>query len=66
MPVHPFADMAIEAQSLVLRHDVDLAQPGVDAVGKRDVDNAVMPAKWHCGLGAVARQGKKPLSGAAC
>jgi hypothetical protein len=61
-----FADMAIEAERLVLGHDEDLAQAGVDAVGERDVDDAVMAAKWHGGLGAVAREGEKPFSGAAC
>ncbi len=35
---------------------------GIDAVGKRDVDDPVVPAKGHRRLGPVPRQGKQPLS----
>jgi hypothetical protein len=37
-------------------------QAGVDAVRKRDIDDAVMPAKGNGGLGAVPRQGKQTFS----
>ena len=49
-----FADLAIERKRLVLRQDKDAAQAGVDAVGKRDVDDAVDAAEGHGRFGAVA------------
>ena len=56
------ADVAIEGERLVLGEDVDLAQVGVDAVGKGYVNNAVDAAKGDSGLGAVAGQRIKPLA----
>ena len=61
-----FADVAIERERLVLGEDVDLAQVGVDAVGERDVDDAVVAAKGNRGLGAIARKGEEPFAGSAC
>src|SRR5260221_13990855 len=52
--VPAFADLTIQRESLVLREDIDATQAGVDAVGKRDVDDAVDAAESHCRLGAVA------------
>jgi len=51
-----FADVAIERERLVLREDVDAAQAGVDAVGERDVDDAILAAEGNCRLGAVASE----------
>ena len=62
MPVPAFADVAVERERLVLRQDVDPAQVGVDAVGERDVDDAVLAAKRNGRLGAIARQRKQPLT----
>src|ERR1700677_853574 len=39
------ANVAIERQRLVLRKDVNVAQIGVDAVGKGDIDDAVLTGK---------------------
>jgi hypothetical protein len=61
-PRPPFADVPVQRQRLVLGQDINLAQPGVDAVGERDVDDAVMPAKRHCRFGPIAREWKQPLS----
>ena len=61
-PRPSFADMPVQRQRLVLRQDVNLAQSGVDAVGKRDVDDAVMPAKRHRRLGPIACKRKQPLA----
>ena len=49
-----FADLAIQRERLVLREDIDAAQAGVDAVGKRDVDDAVDAAEGNGWFGAVA------------
>ena len=59
-----FADVAVERERLVLGEDVDVTQIGVDAVGKGDVDNAVLPGEGNGGLGAIAREGEEPFAGA--
>ena len=59
------ADMAIEGERLVLGEDVDPAQVGVDAVGERDIDDAVDAAEGDGGFGAVARERIQPLACAA-
>jgi hypothetical protein len=61
----PFADVPVQRQRLVLGQDEDLAQAGVDAVGERDVDDAVVPAKGHGRFGAIAGKRKEPFSGSA-
>ena len=48
--------MAIEAERLVLRKNENAAQIGVDAIGKRDVNDAVESAEGHGRFGAIARQ----------
>jgi len=50
-----FADVAVEAERLVLREDVDVAQVRVDAVGEGDVDDAILTAEGDGGFGAIAR-----------
>jgi hypothetical protein len=52
------ADMAVEGEGLVLGEDEDAAEPGVDAIGEGDVDQAVDAAKGNHGLGVVRREGK--------
>src|SRR5207248_4923829 len=42
--VPAFTDMAVQGKRLVLGQDVDPAQVGVDAIGERDVDDAVNAA----------------------
>ena len=59
------ADVPVERQCLVLGQDVHVAQVGVDAVGKRDVDDAVLTGERHGRLGAVAGERKQALSGTA-
>ena len=56
------ADVAVEAQRFVLREDEHAPQVAVDAIGKRDVDDAVDAAEGHGGLGAVARERPEPLA----
>ena len=57
------ADVAIETEGLVLGEDVDLAEVGVDAVGKGDVDDAILPGKRYGRLGAVAGERKQTFAG---
>ena len=64
--VPAFADMAVERERLVLGEDVNAAQVGVQAVGKRDVDDAIDAAESDCGLGPIASERIKALPGAAC
>src|SRR4029077_6920902 len=60
-----FTDVAIQGERLVPREDIHPAQVGVDAVGERDVDNAVVTAEGERGLGRAARQGVEAFPGAA-
>ena len=62
-PAH--ADVPVERQRLVLRGDEDAAQPGVDAVAQREIDDAVRPAEIDRRLGAILRQRIEPLARAA-
>ena len=59
------ADVAVEAKRLVLRENEDAAQVAVEAVGERDVDDAVDAAEGNGGLGAVARERPEPFALAA-
>ena len=61
--VPAFANLPIQRQRLVLRQDKHPAQARVDAVGKRDVDDAVNAAEGYGRLRAVARQWHRPRSG---
>src|SRR5205823_11870183 len=53
------ANMAVQAKRFVLRKDENAAEIGVDAVGERDVNDAVKRTEGHGGLGAVARERPK-------
>jgi hypothetical protein len=57
--------VAVERVRLVLRQHHDLGQPGVDEVRESEVDQAVLAAERHRGLGAVRREGHEALSLAA-
>ena len=48
VPAH--ADVAVERQRLVLGGDVDVPQPGVDAVAQGEVDDAVRPSEIDRGF----------------
>ena len=61
-PRPPFANVPVQRQRLVLRQDVNLAQSRVDAIGQRDIDDAVMPAKRYGRLGPVASEWEQPLA----
>ena len=53
------ADVAAQAEGLVLREDKNASQARINAVGKRDVNDAVEGAKRNGGFGAVARKRPK-------
>ena len=59
------ADVAVEAERFVLRENEDAAQVAVQAIRKRDVDDAIDAAERNRRLGAVARQRPEPLALAA-
>jgi hypothetical protein len=52
------ADVAVERKGLVLGEDVNVAQVGVDAVGKGDVDDAVLAGEGTAGLARSRVRGK--------
>ena len=47
------ADVLVQADGLELREDEDPVDAAVDAVGDRDVDEAIFAGERHGGLGAV-------------
>jgi hypothetical protein len=53
-------DVAIQAHRLVLREHKNAAQPAVQAIREREVDDPVNAAKGHGGLGPVACQRAQP------
>ena len=57
--------MAVERLAIELRERVDLADPGIDAIADRDVDQAVIAAKRNCRLGTGESQGLQACAGAA-
>ncbi len=60
--VPAFADVAIQRERLVLSKNVTPTQVGVDAVGERDVNDAVDPAEGHGRFGAVTSQRIEPFA----
>ena len=55
------ANVAIQAESLVLGKDEDAAEVRIDAIGQCDVNDAVERAERNGGLGAVTGQRPKTL-----
>ena len=54
------ADVARQAAGLVLRQHEDAAKIAVDAIGEREIDDAIESAERHGRLGAIAGQGFQP------
>jgi hypothetical protein len=54
----------VQRVGLVLRQHVDAAQAGVPDVAEREVDDAVVGAERHAGLGAFVGQRPQPLAAA--
>ena len=63
--VPPHADVPVEGERLVLRRDEDAAQPRVDAVAEREIDDPIRPAEVHGGFRAFFGQGVETLAGSA-
>jgi hypothetical protein len=51
-----------EGLGFVLRKEDDLVNPGVHAVAQGEVHEAVDPAKWDSGFGAVLGEGHEPFT----
>jgi hypothetical protein len=47
--------MMVQGQRLVLSQNIDVAKIGIDAIGKRQIDDAVNAAEGYRRLGAVPR-----------
>ena len=60
------ADVLIELQRLILRQDADRIDLGVYAVGKREIDNAVLAAERDGRLGRVFRQNHQTAALTTC
>ena len=58
-------NMAVQADAEELREDVEAIDAAVDAVAKRDVDEAIFPGDGHGRLTAMLRQGIQRSSAAA-
>ena len=56
------ANVPVQAQRFVLRENENAPQIGVDAIGKRDVDDAIERAEGNRGLGAIAGQRPQALA----
>ena len=59
------ADVAVEADRLELREDVDPVDFAVDAVRDRDVDEAIFAGERHGGFRAVGGEGKEARASSA-
>ena len=58
----PFAYVAVQRQGLVLGENVDSAEIGVNAIGKRDIYNAIDAAEGYGRFGAIASQRIEPFA----
>ena len=55
-------DVPVQRGGVELRQQIDAAQAGVDAVGDRDVHEAVFAGERHRRLGAFLREREQPLA----
>ena len=60
--VPPEPDVLLERTGPVLRKEIDPPQTGMDAIGKREVDDAIEAAEGDRGLGAVERERLEALA----
>ena len=54
------ADVLVEQQRLVLRQDTDCVDAGIDAVGEREINDAVLAAERNGGLCQLFGEGVQP------
>jgi len=54
VPAH--SNVPVQRQGLVLRRDVNVPQPRIDAVAQREIDDPVGTAEVHGRFGAFLRQ----------
>src|SRR5581483_11508563 len=60
--VPALANVAVQRKRFVLGENVNLAQVGVDAIGKSYINDAIDPTEGHSRSGAVAGKRIKPFS----
>ena len=56
------ADVTVQAQSFVLRQDIDFAESGIQAIGKRQIDQAVDTPERHHRLGLIAGERRQTFA----
>ena len=56
--------MPAQIERLVLGENEDPADAGIDAIGKRKIDNPVGSAEWNGGFGRIAGQRMKAFTDA--
>ena len=60
------ADIVVELKRLILREHADGVYAGVDAVGKREINDTILSAKRNCRLGELLGQRVQTRALAAC
>ena len=60
------ADVLVEDQWLILCQNADCLDTGIDAVGKREVNNSVFAAEWNSWFCQVSCQNAKTAALSAC
>ena len=56
------ADVFVQLQGLILRENAHGINPGVDAVGQREINDTVLTAEGYGRLGGVFRQNLQPAA----
>ncbi len=58
--------MPVEASRFVLGEHQDFTKVAIEAVGKREIDDAIKPAKGYCRFCTVSGEGLETGAFAAC
>ncbi len=61
-PAHP--DVTIQRERFVLRGNEDAAQPGIEAIAQREIDDSVRTAEKDRWFRAISGEGIQPFAGA--
>jgi hypothetical protein len=64
--IPPKSEVSIQGMALVLGENVDAFEPGVGAIRQGEIDDPVLPAKWHSRLCPVSCERIQPLALSAC
>ena len=66
IPRQTVTDILVEHERLILRQNANRINSGIDAVGKREIDDAVLTAEGNCGFGCLGGQCVQTRALAAC